>query len=156
MAVRIRMKKFGRAHRHFFRICAADKRAPRDGKVLEELGTYDPLVPETDARALLRADRIDYWLSKGAQPSEKVAILIKKYGTGGTHVAAQQAALQRLSLPVALPDPGPPASKPKSEIAAEEAAAAEAAASAEVLTPEAPASDAPVTDAPATEEAAAE
>jgi small subunit ribosomal protein S16 len=109
------MKKFGRAHRHFFRICATDKRSPRDGKVLEELGTYDPLVPETDARAILRADRIDYWVSKGAQPSEKVAILIKKYGTGGTHVEAQKAALQRLSLPVALPDPGPPATKPKAE-----------------------------------------
>jgi small subunit ribosomal protein S16 len=133
------MKKFGRAHRHFFRICATDKRSPRDGKVLEELGTYDPLVPETDARAILRADRIDYWISKGAQPSEKVAILIKKYGTGGTHVDAQKAALQRLSLPVALPDPGPPASKPKAEEPVAEA------------TPEAATADEPATDSPAAE-----
>lgn len=139
MSVRIRMKKFGRAHRHFFRICATDKRSPRDGKVLEELGTYDPLVPETDARAILRADRIDYWISKGAQPSEKVAILIKKYGTGGTHVDAQKAALQRLSLPVALPDPGPPASKPKAEEPVAEA------------TPEAATADEPATDSPAAE-----
>ena len=50
MAVRIRMKKLGRKHRPFFRIVAVDGRRPRDGRVLEELGTYDPLVPETDAR----------------------------------------------------------------------------------------------------------
>ena len=60
MAVRIRMKKMGRKHRPFFRICAMDSRRPRDGRVLEELGTYDPMVPETDARAVAqrRADRL--------------------------------------------------------------------------------------------------
>jgi small subunit ribosomal protein S16 len=73
VAVVIRMKKMGRAHRHFFRICATDKRAPRDGRVLEELGTYDPMVPETDARARLKNERIDYWIGVGALPSEKVA-----------------------------------------------------------------------------------
>ena len=77
------MKKMGRSHQPFFRICAVDKHAPRDGKVIEELGTYDPRVPETDARAIFNAERIDYWLSVGAQPSEKVAVLIKKYGTQG-------------------------------------------------------------------------
>ena len=51
MSVRIRMKQFGRKHRPYYRICAMDIRRPRDGRVLEELGTYDPLVPETDARA---------------------------------------------------------------------------------------------------------
>ena len=81
MAVRIRMKKFGRKHRPFFRIVAVDGRRPRDGRVLEELGTYDPLVPETDARAILKGDRIDYWIGVGAQPSDKVAVLIKKYGS---------------------------------------------------------------------------
>ena len=79
------MKKLGRSHQPFFRICAVDKRAPRDGRVLEELGTYDPRVPETDARAILKAERVDYWLGVGAQPSENVAVLIKKYGTNGTH-----------------------------------------------------------------------
>jgi small subunit ribosomal protein S16 len=103
----------GRSHCPYFRICATDKRAPRDGRVLEELGTYDPRVPETDARAILKADRVDYWLGVGAQPSEKVAVLIKKYGTNGTHVAAQKAALERLSQPKAVPDPGAPASLPK-------------------------------------------
>ena len=107
------MKKMGRSHQPFFRICATDRRAPRDGKVIEELGTYDPRVPETDARAILNAERIDYWLSVGAQPSENVAILIKKYGTNGTHVAAQKAALEKLAQPKTVPDPGAPASLPK-------------------------------------------
>jgi small subunit ribosomal protein S16 len=53
VAVRIRMKKMGRKHRPFYRICAMEIRAPRDGRVLEQLGTYDPLVPETDARVIL-------------------------------------------------------------------------------------------------------
>ncbi|MDY0168995.1 MAG: 30S ribosomal protein S16 [Thermoguttaceae bacterium] len=91
------MKKMGRRHRPFFRICATDSRRPRDGRVLEELGTYDPLVPETDARAILNGERVDYWLSVGAQPSEKVQVLIKKYGTGGSHLDAQRQALDRLA-----------------------------------------------------------
>ncbi|GIW96189.1 MAG: 30S ribosomal protein S16 [Pirellulaceae bacterium] len=96
MAVRIRMKRMGRKHRPFFRICAMDARTPRDGKVLEELGYYDPMVPETDARAILNGERIEYWLSVGAQPTEKVKILIKKYGKNGTHLKQQAEALERL------------------------------------------------------------
>lgn len=96
MAVRIRMKRLGRNKRPFFRVCAIDSRRPRDGKVIEELGYYDPLVKEVDARAILNGERIAYWLSVGALPSERCAVLIKKYGLGGTHVAQQQAALERL------------------------------------------------------------
>ena len=83
MSVRIRMKQFGRKHRPYFRICAMDIRRPRDGRVLEQLGTYDPLVPETDARAVLKGERIAYWISVGAKPSDKVQVLIKKYGVAG-------------------------------------------------------------------------
>jgi len=142
------MKKLGRSHQAFFRICAVDKRAPRDGRVLEELGTYDPRVPETDARAILNKERVDYWLGVGAQPSENVAVLIKKYGTNGTHDAAQKAALAKLSAPKSVPDPGVPASLPKpkktkEEIAAEAAAAA-APAEASTETAEAPAAEAEV------------
>ena len=90
MAVRIRMKKMGRKHRPFFRICAMDQRSPRDGRVIEELGTYDPMLPDTDARAVLKGDRINYWLGVGAQPSQKVGVLIKKYGAEGTHLDAQK------------------------------------------------------------------
>ena len=91
MTVRIRMKKLGRKHRPFYRICAMEQRTPRDGRVLEELGTYDPMVPETDARARLDGERIKYWLSVGAQPSDRVKVLIKKYGSEGTHLDAAAA-----------------------------------------------------------------
>jgi small subunit ribosomal protein S16 len=127
VSVRIRMKKMGRSHQPFFRICATDKRAPRDGRVLEELGTYDPRVPDTDARAVLKADRVDYWLGVGAEPSEKVAVLIKKYGTNGTHVAAQKAALERQTQPKTIPDAGEPVSLPKPKKGKGEAAASEGA-----------------------------
>ena len=78
MAVKIRLKKLGRNHQPFFRMCAIDARAPRDGKTIEELGHYDPLVKDVDARAILNGERIAYWLSVGAQPSENVSVLIKK------------------------------------------------------------------------------
>ena len=128
MSVRIRMKKMGRNHRPFFRICAMDIKRPRDGKVIEELGLYDPLVKDTDARAILNGERIAYWLSVGAVPSDKVAVLIKKYGQDGTHVAEQQAALERLktSRPQApapyIPPPKPPEPEPAAEAPAEAAA----------------------------------
>jgi small subunit ribosomal protein S16 len=134
VSVRIRMKKMGRSHQPFFRICAVDKHRPRDGRVLEELGTYDPRISETDARALLKAERIDYWISVGAQPSDNVKVLIKKYGTNGTHCAAQQAALEKLGQPKSVPDPGAPVSLPKPKMTKAEAAAA---ASAEVASAEA-------------------
>jgi len=95
VAVRIRMKKTGRRHRPFYRICAADARRPRDGRVLEVLGTYDPMVPDTDARVVWNVERLQYWLSVGAQPTEKVKVLIKKYGPHGTHVEQQKEALER-------------------------------------------------------------
>ncbi len=118
MAVRIRMKKLGRKHRPFYRICAMDARTPRDGRVLEELGTYDPMVPYEDARAVIHAERVKYWLSVGARPTEKVRVLIKKYGPEGSHVEKQKAALDRLAqerrraAPVYVqPEPSPAATE---------------------------------------------
>ena len=122
MAVRIRMKRLGRKHRPFFRVCAVDSRTPRDGKVIEELGLYDPMVKETDARALLKSERIDYWLSVGALPSDKVRTLIKKYGTNGTHLEQQKAALERLSQKRLAPVAAAP--KPAAKKKAEEKVAA--------------------------------
>jgi len=115
VAVRIRMKKLGRKHRPFFRICAVDSRAPRDGRVLEELGTYDPMIPETDARAELNHDRFSYWLGVGAQMSDKVSVLFRKYGPEGTHVAAREEALSKRSGPRVIPDQGAPAYVPSEE-----------------------------------------
>jgi small subunit ribosomal protein S16 len=138
VAVKIRMKMMGRKHRPFFRICAVDSRNPRDGRVLEELGTYDPMVSETDARALLKPDRIAYWLGVGAQPSMKVKTLIKKYGAEGTHVEQQRQAREKLALPKIVPDAGepvyiPPApgSEPAPAAAASEPAAEAASESSE-------------------------
>ena len=79
MAVRIRMKKLGRKHRAYFRIVAIDSRQPRDGRIIEELGAYDPTIKNTDERVRLKPDRIKYWLGVGAKPSERVEVLFKKY-----------------------------------------------------------------------------
>ena len=79
MAVRIRMKRLGRKHRSYFRIVAIDSRQPRDGRIIEELGSYDPMVKNTDERVRLKPDRVKYWISVGALPSEKVAVLLRKY-----------------------------------------------------------------------------
>jgi small subunit ribosomal protein S16 len=73
------MKMLGRKHRPYFRIVAIDGRQPRDGRVIEELGSYDPMVKNTDDRVRLKPDRIKYWMSVGALPSERVATLFKKY-----------------------------------------------------------------------------
>ena len=73
------MKLMGRKHRPYFRIVAIDSRQPRDGRVIEELGSYDPMVKNTDERVRLKPDRIAYWLKVGAAPSEKVAVLLRKY-----------------------------------------------------------------------------
>src|SRR5436305_12298170 len=78
--VRIRMKSLGRRHRPLFRICAMDARTPRDGRSIEELGHYDPMVRNTEARTVLNVNRIRYWLSVGAQPSEKVQALLNRHG----------------------------------------------------------------------------
>ena len=129
MAVRIRMKKMGRKRQPFYRICAMDARAPRDGKVIEELGYYDPKVKETDARAILDGERLNHWLSVGAQPTEKVMVLIKKYGANGTHLEQQKAALERIRItkPMAPPPRVVPRAEPPAPEEIAEPAPAEAA-----------------------------
>ncbi|MCA9199995.1 MAG: 30S ribosomal protein S16 [Planctomycetales bacterium] len=135
MAVKIRLKRMGRTHRPFYRVCAMDTRSPRDGRVIEELGYYDPMVKETDARAILKSERIDYWLGVGAQPSDKMKVLIKKYGTNGTHLDEQKAALDRLNIRPEAPPPTkielPKKEEPAAETPADEAASAEASAEGE-------------------------
>jgi small subunit ribosomal protein S16 len=154
VAVKIRMKKMGRTHRPFFRICAMDSRVPRDGRVIEELGTYDPMVRETDARAHLNGERIDYWLSVGAQPSDKVRVLINKYGTNGTHLDAQQTAIERMGGIKA--ETIAKAQKVAAEAAKEDAKNAEAAAKAKAEEEAKAAAEAEAAAQAATNEAAAE
>jgi small subunit ribosomal protein S16 len=145
VAVRIRLKRLGRTHRPFYRVCTMDSRTPRNGKAIEELGFYDPMVKEKDARVRLNNERIAYWLSVGAKPTEKVQVLINKYGPEGTHLEAQTEAFARLKTnkTTAPPPEALPALDPEPTV--EESAADESAE---------PADDAVVVDTPATEEAA--
>jgi len=104
------MKKMGRKHRPFFRICVMDSRSPRDGKAIEEVGHYDPMIRSKADRVQLKMDRVEYWLSVGAQPSVNVAALIKKVKTNRFGTAA----------------PPPPLTPPKEKPQAEAVAAADA------------------------------
>ncbi|MBN2583929.1 MAG: 30S ribosomal protein S16 [Planctomycetes bacterium] len=83
MAVKIRMKRIGRTNRPFYRINAVDSRSARDGRVIEELGSYDPHGSD-DKKVRLNAERVQYWLSVGAQPSETVRSFLKKAGLLGS------------------------------------------------------------------------
>jgi len=76
--VKIRLKRMGRRNRAFFRICAFDVREERDGRSIEQLGTYDPMEKEESKKVVLKRERIEYWLSVGAQPTETVASILKK------------------------------------------------------------------------------
>lgn len=81
MAVRIRLARGGAKKRPFYRIVAADARSPRDGRFLERLGSYNPLLPnEDDKRVVLDEARIRYWLDQGAQVSDRVARFLDKAG----------------------------------------------------------------------------
>lgn len=120
--VRIRMKSLGRRHRPFFRICAMDIRSPRDGRAIEELGHHDPMVRNVQARTVLNVNRIRYWLSVGAQPSQKVQALLNRYGVKKPAPGE----------PWALPETAPTAPP-----ATEAAAAAAPTASTPAATPEA-------------------
>lgn len=80
MAVVLRLKRFGRLNHPTYRICAADRRFSRDGRIIETLGYYLPKSPRADDQLKLNGDRISHWLSVGAQPSETVTSLIRKSG----------------------------------------------------------------------------
>ncbi len=76
MAVKIRLARYGAKKRPFYRIVAADSRYPRDGRFLENLGTYDPMAEPSGVN--LKKERVEYWLAKGATPSDTVNSLLKK------------------------------------------------------------------------------
>jgi small subunit ribosomal protein S16 len=74
MSLKIRMARGGAKRRPFYRIVVADSRSPRDGKFIEKIGTYDPMLKSDDPkRVILNAERVKHWLSVGATPSERVA-----------------------------------------------------------------------------------
>ena len=78
MSVKIRLKRMGSKKRPFYRIVVADSRSPRDGRFIETVGTYNPLVAEN--QVTLKEERVLEWLSKGAQPSDTVRNILSKAG----------------------------------------------------------------------------
>ena len=76
MSVKIRLKRMGMKKNPFYRVVVADVRSPRDGRFIEEIGTYDPL--SADKKIVVDAERANYWLANGAQPTDTVRVLLKK------------------------------------------------------------------------------
>jgi len=154
MALAIRLSRGGRKGRPFYRIVVADKRMPRDGRYIEKLGTYNPLLDNKDEnRVQLVEERIKYWLSQGAKPSERVAIFL---GKAGMIDMPEQPNRPNKSKPsektlLRIED------KKEKQAAAEEAAkaAAEEAKAADAAEAEAPAEE-PAAEAPAEGDAAPE
>ncbi len=80
MAVKLRLKRFGRLNHPTYRVVVADARSPRDGRIIESVGYYLPKMPRVAEQMKLNTERVSYWLSVGAQPSETVRSMIKKSG----------------------------------------------------------------------------
>jgi small subunit ribosomal protein S16 len=167
MSLRIRLARGGAKKRPYYRIVVADSRMPRDGRFIERVGSYNPMLPKDHSdRVVLREDRIKHWLSVGAQPSDRVARFL-----GAVEIAPIPAVPEQTkkNLPKAKTlermreaeekAKAPPAPAPAEETAAEEAPAEEAPAE-EAAAEEAPAEEAPAEGAAAeeapVEEAAAE
>ena len=138
MSLRIRLSRGGAKKRPFYRIVVADSRAPRDGRFIEKLGTYNPLLPsDHEDRFTFKEDRIRHWLGQGATPSDRVHRFLAKAGI-----------LEAKAIPEQTKKSQPRAKAQERLKEAEEAAKAAAEAAK-------PAEEAPA-DEPATEEAAAE
>ena len=81
MAMKIRLARGGSKKRPFYRIVAADSRMPRDGRFIEKLGTYNPLLPkDSEERVKMNMERIEYWLGQGAQPTDRIARMLEAAG----------------------------------------------------------------------------
>lgn len=151
MALKIRLARGGAKKRPFYRIVVAEASAPRDGRYVERVGTYNPMVPKDhDQRLTLKAERITYWLGQGAQPTERVQKMLAGAGLAEAPVIREQPKKSA---------PGRKRAEREAEEAAAAADAAEAAAAEKAAAAEAPAEEAPaeeaVAEAPA-EEAPAE
>ena len=145
MALKIRMSRGGAKKRPFYRIVVADSRMPRDGRYIEKLGTYNPLLPKDhDDRLTLDLERAKHWISQGAKPSDRIARFLDDAGLWKREARNN-------------PQKGKPGAKALERLeAAEEAKrAAEEEAAAAAPAEEAPAEEAPAEEAPA-EEAPAE
>jgi small subunit ribosomal protein S16 len=90
MSVKIRMSRQGRRHRPFFRINVLDSRTPRDGRIIEKLGHYDPLEKSTEKNIVLDLERVKYWLDKGAIPSDSVSEILLRKGIKHKYAAEKK------------------------------------------------------------------
>jgi small subunit ribosomal protein S16 len=112
MAVAIRLRREGALNRPYFKVVVTDKRSPRDGKFIEIVGTYDPKKPGNNST--LKLDRIEHWISKGAQPSDTVRSLIKKNKNPEAAAKKAEAVAAKKAARVAKPAPAPePAQSPE-------------------------------------------
>ena len=120
MAVAIRLRREGALNRPYFKVVVTDTRSPRDGKFIEIVGTYDP--KKAGQNSTLKLDRIEHWISKGAQPSDTVRSLIKK--TKNPEAAAKKAAAAAEKKAAATPKAAPaPAATIEPPVAVEAPAA---------------------------------
>ncbi len=135
MALKIRLQRHGASHRPFYRMVVTEAAARRDGRFVELLGTYEPQAKRPEDELKLKLDRIDYWTSVGAKPSDTASSLIRKLRRGAP-VTAGAAPAAPVSEPEPAPVPEAVISEP--ETPADPAASAEPAAPAaeEALTPE--------------------
>ena len=99
MSVKVRLQRFGAKKRPYYRIVVADSHSPRDGKFLEQVGTYDP--SRNPVVLDLQLERVDAWIAKGAQPSDTVRTLINRLKRGETVSRAQLSASQHEALSAA-------------------------------------------------------
>lgn len=124
MALKLRMARGGRRNMPFYRIVVADSRAPRDGKFIEKLGTYNPVLSNDNPnRVTLNTDRIKYWLSQGAQPSDRIALIL---GRAGIIEAPKYGETPKKSAPKAKAQERVREKEEKAKAAAEAAEAARA------------------------------
>lgn len=151
MALKLRLARGGSKKRPFYSIVVADVRAPRDGRFIEKLGTYNPLLPkDNDGRVVLKTDRIQHWLGHGAKPTDKVLRFLDEAGI----LKREARHNPKKALPGKKAQERLDEKRAKEEEAAEAAKAAEEEAKAAAEAPAEEAADAPA-EAPA-EEAAAE
>ena len=123
MSLRIRLARGGAKKRPYYRIVVADSRSPRDGRFIEKVGTYNPLLPHDHAERLrLKAERVAHWIGVGALPSDRVARLLGLAGLAETPAIPVQTAQ---NLPRARAQERLKAAEAKAKAAAEAAAASE-------------------------------
>lgn len=174
MAMKIRLARGGSKKRPFYRIVAADSRMPRDGRFIEKLGTYNPLLPkDSEERVKMDLDRVQYWLGQGAQPTDRISRMLEAAGVlkkkerlnpekAKPGKKAQERAEEKASK-LAAPAEDPPAQEASAEEAPEAGASSDAEAAAGEESPkeaagaesaeEAPTADAAAEEAPAGEAA---